>query len=590
MISFTCPSCNAPINIDDSAAGKQGECIQCKSQVIVPGKELAKNVQRNSPRMQARPIAEVPNNSWFVSKDGKEFGPFTDDQLMALAGNGQVTPDTRVRTAQQTTWSLAQSVDGLFAALPKLRLADRASTSPASVNVNVPFQPTMLQATAIPVGASVPPPRKTGKKLSSTNRVPLFLGGGAFVIALVAAVGVWFKNGSADPAISANSEVRISASNTASATKKSSAGSQATVVEGEWYFEGIPVSPKYSQPAVLTIRGKQAEWREINSNSLKPVSDFTSLSDGAISLDIDGYVWDVKPLPNGELYFVQQGKQPLFFPTLKPYDRNLHKPAPVAPSTDLLPLSEITWKELDDIYNIKNQRTDLQKDAAWRSYKDKRVQWSGEVRSVSESFGSLTVNIRMNDDTITRDLQIKLLPSERAKAEQLAEGSHIAFTATLVDYAGAILPFRLKDGVIKTSGVSTAEMPSARANENSASTESLSISSVTWKELDEIYDIEHQRTDLQKETAWRSYKGKRIQWSGEVRSVEDSLGSLTLGVRMDEDTITYDLQIELLRSERAKAEQLSEGDRVSFAATLVDYAGAILPFRLKDGVIITNRR
>lgn len=51
-------------------------------------------------------------------------------------------------------------------------------------------------------------------------------------------------------------------------------------------------------------------------------------------------------------------------------------------------ISSIKWSDLDRIYNLKSNSTDMQKEALWDNYKGKRVAWSGTVTEVSKgSFG-----------------------------------------------------------------------------------------------------------------------------------------------------------------------------------------------------------
>jgi len=111
------------------------------------------------------------------------------------------------------------------------------------------------------------------------------------------------------------------------------------------------------------------------------------------------------------------------------------------------PLSSITWPEVDAIYNLKSKNTDLQKDELWRRYKDKKVKWSGKVSSVSESFGSLKLQVKMNPDTLTSDLIIKLDASQKSTALSLTKGDSVTFTGVL-DKWGSLLPITLKEGQI----------------------------------------------------------------------------------------------------------------------------------------------
>ena len=112
-------------------------------------------------------------------------------------------------------------------------------------------------------------------------------------------------------------------------------------------------------------------------------------------------------------------------------------------------ISDITWKDYDNIFNINSKTTDLQKQDTWNRYKGKRVRWTGTVEDVKRGLmGGLTLNIKMNSDTITFDIILDLKQSEETRASGLRKGSTVTFLGTLENYGGAVLPNHLVDGVI----------------------------------------------------------------------------------------------------------------------------------------------
>jgi hypothetical protein len=109
---------------------------------------------------------------------------------------------------------------------------------------------------------------------------------------------------------------------------------------------------------------------------------------------------------------------------------------------------------------------------------------------------------------------------------------------------------------------------------------------ITWREIDSIYNVSSKKTDLQKENLWKGYKGKRVTWSGEVVGVSEGwFGGLSLQVKMNRNTFTFDLLINLKKTEKAKASQLHQGDKVRFTGILSTW-GSLLPISLDDGEII----
>ena len=115
-----------------------------------------------------------------------------------------------------------------------------------------------------------------------------------------------------------------------------------------------------------------------------------------------------------------------------------------APSAQEAPIS---WSEVDSIYNLRSNNTDLQRKEKWKQFKGKRVRWTGTVTSVSDGWGGLTLQVKMNADTFTSDVLIRLESSEKSKALQLHEGEPVTFTGNLDDW-GTLLPITIGHGEI----------------------------------------------------------------------------------------------------------------------------------------------
>ena len=111
------------------------------------------------------------------------------------------------------------------------------------------------------------------------------------------------------------------------------------------------------------------------------------------------------------------------------------------------PISSLEWREIDEIYNLKSNYTNLQKKELWKKYKGKKVKWSGKVSFISDTFGSLSLQVKMNANTFTSDLLIRLDDKERANAISLKEGDSVTFTGILNDW-GTMMPITLDRGEI----------------------------------------------------------------------------------------------------------------------------------------------
>lgn len=107
----------------------------------------------------------------------------------------------------------------------------------------------------------------------------------------------------------------------------------------------------------------------------------------------------------------------------------------------------ISWGEVDRIYNIRSESTDLQKREAWKQLKGKKVVWSGTISEISDGFTGLTLQVKMNSNTLTSDVLIWLKKSQHDKALQLQQGSYVEFTGRLDDW-GSLMPITIRDGEI----------------------------------------------------------------------------------------------------------------------------------------------
>ena len=110
--------------------------------------------------------------------------------------------------------------------------------------------------------------------------------------------------------------------------------------------------------------------------------------------------------------------------------------------------TQVSWSEVNSIYNLNSTNTDLQKREAWKRFKNKTVTWSGTVASVDDGFLGTTLQVKMNADTFTSDVLVSLKRSEHAKAARLHQGDRVNFSGRLVDW-GTLLPISLDQGEIR---------------------------------------------------------------------------------------------------------------------------------------------
>uniref|UniRef100_UPI0037C5225E DUF4339 domain-containing protein n=1 Tax=Prosthecobacter sp. TaxID=1965333 RepID=UPI0037C5225E len=81
---------------------------------------------------------------------------------------------------------------------------------------------------------------------------------------------------------------------------------------------------------------------------------------------------------------------------------------------------------------------------------------------------------------------------------------------------------------------------------------------ITWKEIDEFF-FKGNNTDQQRADKLKYYKGRQVSWRGRVVKTSEKLfGGMTLSIKMNADTITHDVDLDLKSSETSRATALSE--------------------------------
>ena len=118
---------------------------------------------------------------------------------------------------------------------------------------------------------------------------------------------------------------------------------------------------------------------------------------------------------------------------------------PIKPSIEI---SNISWDEISTIYGLNSNYTDIQKDEHWKKYKGRYIKWNGTVSEISKNWGTYTLQVKMNPDTIGADLIIYLKDTQKDKALSLSVGQSVTFIGEMDEW-GTLLPITLRDGELQ---------------------------------------------------------------------------------------------------------------------------------------------
>ncbi len=104
----------------------------------------------------------------------------------------------------------------------------------------------------------------------------------------------------------------------------------------------------------------------------------------------------------------------------------------------------------------------------------------------------------------------------------------------------------------------------------------------SFADLDALFGVDSDLTELQKDELWKTYKGKYVRWTGEVSYIDESMGGISVGFRHKPGTLTYDVLARFPMSEKGQLLRLKEGEIVKYTGRLDTRGGAILPYNLND--------
>lgn len=101
--------------------------------------------------------------------------------------------------------------------------------------------------------------------------------------------------------------------------------------------------------------------------------------------------------------------------------------------------SDITFEEVDDKFGIEGSMTDLQKEEAWKSYKNKCIEWTGSLAHLDSGvFGGINIGMKHKSTTLTYDVLISAPESQKSRLMKWKEGDTYTYRGRLKRY-GEIL-------------------------------------------------------------------------------------------------------------------------------------------------------
>ncbi len=108
---------------------------------------------------------------------------------------------------------------------------------------------------------------------------------------------------------------------------------------------------------------------------------------------------------------------------------------------------------------------------------------------------------------------------------------------------------------------------------------------ISCVEFHEIFGLNSNLSDLQKDEKFKEYKNKWVKWEGEVSSVDETFGKLQLQVKCLKSTFVSDAIATFPDSAKEKLLGFQKGDSVNFSGQLASWS-AVLATSVRNAQII----
>ncbi len=248
----------------------------------------------------------------------------------------------------------------------------------------------------------------------------------------------------------------------------------------------------------------------------------------------------------------------------------------------------MNFEELNNVFGMASDLSDEQKESLWSHCIGKKVKWHGKVTYMG--WGLVTgwmLSVNHGDTSV----EVKLNSANKANFSGVKYGNTVTYTGKLDSRVTRIFPYKLEDGnVLETENTLSTPLSSKELTENpdivpvsQGPKKILLIES--YEDLDNIFGTKSALTDAQKDEAWEKYKGKYVNWEGQIAYKNLNVASgLRVGI-MQNEQLSVELKVGLAKKDKALSFQ--DGETVLYSGKLVERCGKHSPFILEDGDFMT---
>jgi len=116
--------------------------------------------------------------------------------------------------------------------------------------------------------------------------------------------------------------------------------------------------------------------------------------------------------------------------------------------------------------------------------------------------------------------------------------------------------------------------------ERRAAYEKAAVSSISWAEIEPLFGPGSSGPLEKKVRLWKKYRGKKVKWSGTVKSVESRGGKVQVEVEM-KGRYTGAILVGFRKDQSSRVMKYRRGDNITFVAMLDEWGNVIAYLGLK---------
>lgn len=248
----------------------------------------------------------------------------------------------------------------------------------------------------------------------------------------------------------------------------------------------------------------------------------------------------------------------------------------------------MNFEEFNKIFGVAGELSDEQKESLWNPCVGKRVRWNGKVSYIGWTLLNGWMMSVTHGDT---GVEVKLNSANKSHFSAVKYGNTVTYTGMLDSRVTRVFPYKLEEGdVLEIKNTLPTPLTKEEIIQNpdvvpvsQGPKKILLVDS--FEDIDKIFGAGSALTDTQKDEAWEKYKGKYVNWTGQIanKNVNVAVG-LRIGITNKE---RGDVELMAVASKKEYILKFEEGETVLYSGRLLTRRKDNSPYVLDDGDITT---